>query len=169
MGHVITGLVAAPPLLADMAHRHRLPSPALLAQGLAFLPLRDIDLDAFLSPPLDGTPEGFSSLSAPLIDYLLTLSLKGPVAYVETDYFAGTGSQGAAVFRDGHLAMQPVTAHTGPINLALAFLGVKARHEQEDEFEAVGLNRFRHTEEWIAATGEQPEIPEPSAGAQQKA
>lgn len=150
MGHFITGLVAAPPLLADMAGRHRLPAPAPLAQGLAFLPLRDTDLDAFLTPPLTGVPEGFSYLSAPLIDYLLTLSLGGPVAYVETDYAGGGGSQGAVVFRDGRLAMQPVTAHTGPINRALALLGVTVGNGHQDEFEAVGLNRHRHTEEWIA-------------------
>ncbi|MDO8331687.1 MAG: hypothetical protein Q7T36_14570 [Fluviicoccus sp.] len=153
MGHCITGLVAAPSVLTKLSRHHPLPAPVPLNQGLAFLPLRGIDLDAFLQQPQDGFPEGFNYLSAQLIDRLLTASRLGPLAYVEMEYFAGAGIQGAAVFRDGKLLMQPVSAGIGPVNLALGLLGVRVAGDQQDAFEAIGLYRHRHTEEWVAAAG----------------
>lgn len=149
MGHFITGLIAANTVLADLSRRHALPAPVPLAQGLSLLPLRDDDLDRWLPGPLHGFPEGFTYLSSQLIDYLLTASLSGPIAYIETDYSGGAGAQGAAVFRAGHLAMQPVSAATGPINQALALLGVRITEPAYDPFETLGLNRHRHTEEWL--------------------
>jgi hypothetical protein len=78
------------------------------------------------------------------------LSTGSEMAYVETAYTGADGSQSAVVWRDGQVAMQPVTldakaarpAQFWPINAALRALGVMAR-QTEDEFTTFGLMGFR--------------------------
>jgi hypothetical protein len=82
-------------------------------------------------------------------------------AYVETDYFGSAGTQSAVLWRDGAVAMQPVTldasikrpAQFWPINAALRALGVVAR-APEDEFTAFGLMRYRSHEMIYAKANE---------------
>ncbi|MDR6978321.1 hypothetical protein J2X68_005047 [Streptomyces sp. 3330] len=84
-------------------------------------------------------------------------SATGLVAYVEAEYFGGAGEQHAAV-RDGgtvtlgplHLPEgEPLPEDGGPISQALRGLGVAKGHAH-DEFEAAGLHRHRHTEDWAS-------------------
>ena len=82
-------------------------------------------------------------------------SRPGPVAYLEADYFGGTGGQRAAVWAAGRLTFgplhiginEPFPAEGSPISQALRCLGAQ-RSERGDEFDAVGLLRHRHTEDW---------------------
>lgn len=150
MGHFITGLVAEPKLLEAFALQKSLHRPVALSQGLAFLPLRDQDIDSFIAHPLSGCAEDFTYLSAQLAAEVANASNGGPVVYVETEYFGGTGAQGAAVFSGGSLVYGPKSAAIGPINEALRLVGVIVAPSAADEFEAVGLNRHRHTEDWLA-------------------
>jgi hypothetical protein len=78
------------------------------------------------------------------------LSVGSEMAYIETAYVGHEGTQSAVVWRDGQVAMQPVTldakvarpAQFWPINAALRALGVIAR-PTEDEFTVFGLMSFR--------------------------
>jgi hypothetical protein len=87
---------------------------------------------------------------------LATWSHSGPVAYVEADYFGGTGQQRAVVWDAGRLALGPLNigvneafpAEGSPISRALRHLGAQ-RGKLGDEFDAVGLLRHRDTEDWI--------------------
>lgn len=70
-------------------------------------------------------------------------------ALIETDYFGGTGSQSAAVYRGATeimapagTAIGPALRSVGPINRALQLLGVHP-NGTHDEFDTVGLGRFR--------------------------
>jgi hypothetical protein len=47
------------------------------------------------------------------------------------------------------LVYGPTSAATGPINEALRRLGVKVVAPAKDEFEALGLNLHRSTEDWL--------------------
>jgi hypothetical protein len=72
------------------------------------------------------------------------------IAYIETNYAGSTGTQSAALWRDGVLAMQPVTLDAKvnrppqfwPINAALRSLGVVAQ-PPADEFTVFGLMGYR--------------------------
>jgi hypothetical protein len=84
----------------------------------------------------------------------------GPAAYVEADYFGGTGSQFAAVWRAGDLVLGPIFKPedapppgpgNSPISQALRALGASA-DGHFDEFDAVGLGRHRRTEDWFTHT-----------------
>lgn len=149
MGHFVTGLVARPQVLAAFAETHSLHSPAPLLEGWAILPLRDDDLDSFLWPPLTDHSEGFTHLSDQLRRAIAAASGHGPLMYFETEYFGGTGGQGAAVFADGKLVFGPAHAEIGPINEALAFMGVRVVAPARDHFETVGLHRNRSTWDWF--------------------
>jgi hypothetical protein len=79
-----------------------------------------------------------------------------PVAYVEAEYFGGVGTQAAAVWDGGDLVLGPLVEPEGspaprgertPISQALRRLGADAAGHY-DEFEAVGLHRHRHLEDW---------------------
>jgi hypothetical protein len=149
MGHFVTGIVAKPGALEAFADKHSLHQPVPLGEGLAILPLRDDDLDLFLKPPLTSYPEGFTYLSEQLVVELKLASAGWIIMYFETEYFGGSGGQGAAVFRNGEVVFGPKSAEYGPINEALAILGVQVVAPAHDEFETVGLHRHRHTEDWL--------------------
>jgi hypothetical protein len=78
------------------------------------------------------------------------LSVGSELAYIETAYVGTKGTQSAVVWRDGQVAMQPVSLDASisrppqfwPINAALRALGVVAR-PPEDEFTRFGLMAFR--------------------------
>lgn len=148
MGHFVTGLIARPELLGSFAQKHSLHEPVELTQGLALLPLRDQDIDSFLAPPHGRHADGFTYLSDQLQIELVAASDGGEILYFETEYFGGVGTQGAAVYSNGALVFGPKSAEEGPINEALRVLGVSAGSKR-DEFEAVGLDRHRHTEDWL--------------------
>jgi hypothetical protein len=150
MGHCVTGLIAKTALLDTFARERTLHAPIPLTRGLGLLPLRDADLGKFLVPPLTGHAEGFTYLSEQLVRELKIGSFWGSLLYFETEYFGGDGAQGAAVFRQNELVFGPQWATFGPINEALAMLGVRVVPPAYDEFEAVGLQRHRGTEDWLA-------------------
>ncbi|MGN9907786.1 hypothetical protein ACTMTJ_09550 [Phytohabitans sp. LJ34] len=95
-------------------------------------------------------PPGFDTV-------LAEWSGRGPVAYVEADFWGGTGTQFAAVWEAGALVLgpivdgddaPPVTVRRSAISQALRRLGVRA-HGHIDEFDAVGLGRHRRVEAWL--------------------
>jgi len=90
----------------------------------------------------------FEFLGAGVEAWVRVLSAGGPTAYVETEYFGGEGFERSAVWSAGKLALGPHDA-AGSINQALRALGVRSPTDNQ-EFELVGLNRFRSVEEWLA-------------------
>jgi hypothetical protein len=79
------------------------------------------------------------------------LSRNGLVAYLEAEFFGGTGTQAHVLFRDGHMLGIPVIAKDA-INRALKAFNVPVG-ASHDEFAAVGLGRCRDTEDWLRVSG----------------
>ena len=75
------------------------------------------------------------------------LSPSAKAAYVEAEYFGGAGTHACALFEDSQPASEPLVDDEA-INHALRWLGVQRDHER-DEFDAAGLGRHRHTEDWL--------------------
>lgn len=104
----------------------------------------------------EGGALGFWRLSGGFEGLLAQWSATGPVAYVQAEYFGGTGEQRAAVWADGALALGPLdepakgtSRQVSPISRALRRLGARSSPDK-DEFDAVGLYRHRHSDEWVA-------------------
>ena len=133
------------------ARRISEPAPVALTQALSLVHLRDDDLDGFVQASPAQYVAAFAYLSAPLIDILLPWSEEAPLVYIETDYSGGKGMQGALCCDDGKVVYGPARAVHGPVNEALAWLGVGTGEGSEDAFEALGLGRHRHTEDWVEA------------------
>jgi hypothetical protein len=156
VGYELQAVIAAERLLRSVSQAVPHARVVGLGQGLALLPMLDDlfdttgDRDADTSGCFWKLPHGFA-------DVLARWSAAGPIAYVEADYFGGIGSQCAAVWDGGvlvfgplHLPVgRPVNASGTPISQALRRLGVTC-HGRDDEFDAVGLGRHRHTEDWTA-------------------
>jgi hypothetical protein len=149
MTHCVTGLIAKPGPLGAFARKHALHIPLALAYGLEILPLRDEDIDSFLTQPMTGLSEGFNYLSEQLVQILMAASSDSSIMYFETDYFGGMGTQGAALFKNGVMIYGPASAEHGPINNALAMLGIITISPAADAFDTIGLGLHRHTDDWL--------------------
>ncbi|ANP56742.1 hypothetical protein J2Z21_008680 [Streptomyces griseochromogenes] len=129
---------------------------ASIGQGLSLMPVTDALFDS-VADGSDVGALGFWRLPGGFGKTLADWSAAGPVAYVEAEYFGGVGEQQAAVWDAGTIVLGPVRVREGqpippagsPISQALRRLGVVAS-AGEDEFSAVGLDRHRHSEAWIA-------------------
>jgi hypothetical protein len=155
-----------------------------LPQGYGLLPVTEELLDEMAA----GEPEArhewlgdLTYLSSRLGTVACRLSTHVPVAYVETDYSGGVGTQGAILWQDGEASLGPIVSpfhrvdreapgyplfapavdwflrrlarwlggvpplavQSLPINCVLRRLGAL------DEFDALGLGRLRHTEDWV--------------------
>lgn len=149
MGHAIQAFIARAEVLRAAANHLRHAHVASLAQGLALVPVTDELHDEATGP--GGGPaheEHVHKLSGALTRLAAEWSRRGPVAYVETEYFGGIGDQAALVWEGGEVVYGPERAEMGPINEALSRLGAE-RGGHLDLFEAVGLRRHRHTGDWI--------------------
>lgn len=156
MGHSLEAVIATEPVLRELAGPIKEAHIVPLGQHLSLLPMTDEFFDAITSagaPRLDGfwkAPAGFGSA-------LAACSATGPVAYVETEFFGGLGTQSAQVWDGGKVVLGPLRLAEGdpfpvdgsPISRALRHLGV-TRSGYDDEFAAVGLDRHRETEAWLA-------------------
>lgn len=111
MGHSIAGFVGRKELLREETRHLTHAVIASLEQGFGFLPATD-DLHDELGD--GGSPhDEFWRLSNGLARLGAELSRRGPVAYVETDYFGGTGEQAAMVWENGEVISGPSRSRIG--------------------------------------------------------
>jgi hypothetical protein len=164
MGHSISAFIGQyGPLraIADaLCHTHI----AALPQGYSMLPVRIEVLDqcTFSLPGHlpDEYPE-FMRLFPELIVVARQQASHAPLAYVETDYFGGVGTQAAVLWHGETIygpfqsetqyeksVVQVVPADQRAINRVLQRLGIQ-QEAAVDEFDALGLGQFRSNEAWI--------------------
>jgi hypothetical protein len=140
VGHNIRGLIGTPSVLAR-ASALGLDAPAIsLGAGLAWIPVSEELQDRLDERSSIATAPGdprFVHFCGVLPAVLAEVSRVGPVAYIETSYTGGVGTQAATAYDRG----QRVPAH-GLVNEALRVLGVAAP-THGDEWDAVGLTRHR--------------------------
>lgn len=159
MGYRLQAVIAAESLLRELVGSVGGATIVPLGQHLSLLPMTDELFDAVTEP---GAPEldGFWKVPAGFGHALAACSEGGPVAYVEADYFGGTGTQSALAWESGKVIIGPLRVAVGepspvdgsPISRALRHLGV-ARGDHFDEFDAVGLGRHRDTGDWSPSAG----------------
>ncbi len=116
-----------------------IPITAEIRQRLG-IPLLPFDEDS----DLPSVPQSIAAICVQLCG-------RGLIAYVEASYCGGTGIQAFALYREGAAVGSPVVA-SDAINQALRAFSVRADGFR-DEFEAVGLRRFRDTEDWARMQG----------------
>lgn len=155
MSYELRALIGAVDLLKVVAAEVPVARVAPLEQGLALIPMTDRLFDT-LNAAGGGTEPGFAFFPGGFGLRLGAWSQAGPIAYVEADYFGGRGFQRAAVWIDGKIEFGPLSSEPGvrapgagtPISQALRRMGAQNPYGH-DEFEAVGLGRHRHLEDWL--------------------
>lgn len=161
MSHTLRAVIGPIPPVTEFAGRwvqaHLVPLP----QRFGLVPITAALFDHIQERAMLDEPApfaGFSHLSAALVQAIVEATRSGPLAYIETDYFGGIGRQSAIAWHKGQLALGPLTSATSAasniyqvplceeaINQALRYLGVW-RQNGHDEFDMLGLGKFRNTE-----------------------
>lgn len=159
MGHNIRGFIASYDALSLAAQSLPHARVCRLQLGYGFLPVTS-DVAPSVGPAAD-LPH-VDRLTAPLASWAAEASRRCPIAYVQTDYFGGAGSQCAVVWAANAIVFGPTETGDsqgsvtplleGAINRAVRHLGVE-RGEARDEFEALGLNLHRNNRGWVGSTG----------------
>ena len=149
MGYYLQAIVGRQTTLMQHAsafqHAHIVP----LGQGIAMIPVTDDLYDEFAD---GGEVDRFYKLSPGIENWAKRISDSAPIAYVEAEFFGGTGGQSAIAWSQGSSVLGPVHSQHA-INEVLRFFGVRVE-KAHDEFDAIGLGRHRGTVDWIAdATG----------------
>lgn len=91
--------------------------------------------------------DGYEYLTTDIESEILKTIHIGLIAYIEVEYFGGTGVQNGILWKNG----KRIFEHSGTkdvVNLILKQFGI-TRSKSRDEFETVGLNRHRYTEDWL--------------------
>ena len=149
--HNITGVITKASYVRQICSEYPILRVISLEQDFSFFPLVDKTLDelgllnaAFL--------DNFRRLPNARADFLARLSSITRLLYLETEYFGGTGKQLAVVFEDGKIIYGPKKGVVGPISRGLYLLGVVKAQGDYDEFDTIGLWRYRHTYGWLGYT-----------------
>jgi hypothetical protein len=147
VGHHITGVVARREMLKRLDKLGGQPFFAL-AEGFAFMPLDDQNLDDLVGVHAGDAVADFVYLTERLIEFLRQASQGGDLAYVETEYHGGTGGQGAVLFHAGEVSFGPRWCENeiGPMNDALARMGITKNPTKFDAFQTIGLDAYRSNE-----------------------
>jgi hypothetical protein len=117
-----------------------------LSQAMTLAPLGTSFCEQNSIPFLPFTDEGLKSVPAQIAEICEAISLNGKVAYIEAEFHGGDGGQAAILWNKGKIISEIIVAEDA-INQALKYLDVK-NIECRDEFEALGLGRYRKTDDW---------------------
>jgi hypothetical protein len=157
MSHSISAFVARAPIIAALSRAlGGAPYYKLRSEQFLILPVTDDAFDARVAAagPSEPVDDDFWRLTASLCKLGQECSTFGAVAYVETDYFGGAGTQGAAAWFGGKEILAPaVSLAAGPINTALNAIGL-AREGDLDEFDTLGLDGVRRMDAFEELTPE---------------
>ncbi|MEM1223990.1 MAG: hypothetical protein AAGH40_14665 [Verrucomicrobiota bacterium] len=154
MGHYVSTIIAPTGMLRNLLFELPGAQAVPAKQGLSFIPLSDTLIDKMGDSSQPYPP--FQHLTENIERKLRNYSADCPIAYVETEYFGGTGSQAAVSWINSDIdfpatisettwddATQSFSHSAGrPINQALDCIGVEAA-DGLDEFDSIGLGDVR--------------------------
>jgi hypothetical protein len=118
-----------------------------LGQGLALIPMTEALFDQINEYSVSDSIDKFTYMDDHVEQKVLDAIGDTKFAYVEAEYFGGTGGQ-IAVTWNNNKREQILPFGQDQINAVLKSFGVIANKGQ-DEFQTLGLGRFRHTKDWI--------------------
>lgn len=148
MGHSLKAIIGKREDVCGIAENWVRAKLIKLPQGFGMVPitvrlLEDVEELMELSGIKDRY--GLDGLDGAVICLLEQYSFRTKLAYVETEYFGGYGTQGGVLYENGREKISPKTG-SGIINVLLKELGVW-RKPNADEFDCLELGKFRHIEE----------------------
>lgn len=103
------------------------------------------DMEELLEPSCEEPCSELDGFDRTVADILESYSFHTKLAYIETDYFGGVGTQGGVLYENGREACPPRVGE-GTINALLKALGAW-RKPDKDEFDCLELGKYRHIDE----------------------
>lgn len=147
MGHHLRAVIGKAQPVAQLARNWGHARLVVLPQGFALSPVTRAfhqDVIDLFAEKLPKPHDDLAELSAALERVIADASEGARLAYIETDYFGGMGTQSAIGWENGTVACGP--NHSGPpINAVLAWMGAMA-NTGSDEFDALHLGNYRDTD-----------------------
>lgn len=145
MGHCIQAVIGMHETIQKLAEDWVCAEEIRLPQGYGMVLLTNALLDdltelfdvpdEFCCPELD-----FFTVAAER--FLQQYSFQAKLAYIETDYFGGVGTQAGVLYENGRILIGPRSGD-GTINLLLKEFGVWCESDK-DAFDSLTLGRYRH-------------------------
>jgi hypothetical protein len=147
MGHCISGIITSFKYKGDLPHLY-------LVGNYVFIPLDRLqnNFKGYSSAPFD-------NLTPTIKKLIKDLSFTGRCAFIETDFFGGSGTQSAVVYENGKIVLGPLMSLHNveyseaqgavvdeAINQILRFIGI-LRHSEKDEFDTIRLGYFRSNQD----------------------
>lgn len=117
-----------------------------LGQGLCLIPMTEQLFDQINNYVSSNEISSFKYLTENVEREILKCINNKELAYVEADYFGGTGSQIGIVWKEGKRYMEFASGQN-VINKVLSFLGAISNSEK-DEFATLQLDKYSNTEDW---------------------
>ncbi|MEJ8303970.1 GNAT family N-acetyltransferase [Saccharibacillus sacchari] len=146
MGYTLQGWIGSANVLRTLGLRFETAQVVALSDDLALIPLDD-ELQKEINGGAASLIEPWDVLTEQIESAGRRLSMHGIVAYVEADYFGGTGDQSCIVWEKGTERLRETRADKA-INCALKLLGVTVSADAADEFDTIRLGRHRSVERW---------------------
>lgn len=151
MGHCIRAIIGAHEAVRKIADDWIYAKEIDLPQGFGMI-FCTIRLLENIEELMESSEEAVHDPDYPELDYfdasvkelMENYSFRTKLAYFETDYFGGTGTQAGILYENGKPAAAPQSGE-GTINALLKELGVW-RKPDKDEFDMLGLGKYRHME-----------------------
>lgn len=146
MGHNIQAFISKEKVISQMASDW-LMEKKTLKQGFAMIFLTNELFDNVTE--LDGLENQLDCeelrLFTTAIQHLMEkYTFRQEMAYIETDYFGGVGTQAGLLMRNQQIVIGPQKT-AGTINVLLKEMGV-CREKGQDEFASLGLDKYRRME-----------------------
>ena len=146
MGHSVQLVIGKDPAIGRFLKAWPMARAVALNGGWIAIPMDNVLYELIqAATPTATKPEGLE-VSPPGLEAALIAATKegGGLAYVETDYFGGSGTQSAEAFVDGRQVVEARRSRGagGSINSALRMIGV-VKADDMDEFDTIGLGERR--------------------------
>lgn len=144
MAHIIRAFIGKSKIIKNLAidwQREFI----FLPQDFAMLFLTDElfdDITEVFNLENDLDCSAFECFTTAIAKIIKKYSTQTSLAYIETEYFGGFGSQSGVLYFDGKMEIEPARCE-GIINQILQKLGV-SKEDGRDEFDSVHLGYYRH-------------------------
>lgn len=146
MGHYLKAFIGQKENLTPISDKYSNSKLVDLSDEVSMIPMTDELFDEINQSHTSSEVTGFEFLTENIENKTLDIIGNKKLAYVESEFFGGQGGHIGLIWKDGEREFIG-DFKKSTMNEILKKLGV-IRNRNQDEFETIGLDRHRDTEDW---------------------